>query len=139
MPGVDDQVHRLLHPFGRLLCSEVVKDQQIGAHDRTQDFELRGANRRVVGTANDPQQVADIVKQAARARGLDGLLEHGDGEVRLADARLAFEQEPFRNDRERIGDAPRLGDGFLERFVARREIAERAVLVALGMFASRRR
>ena len=78
-----------------------------------------------------PQQIARVVEQTARAGGLNGLLQHGDREVRLADAGLSLEEQARRDVWKRVGDAPRLRDRALERFVVRREVAERAVLVAL--------
>ena len=64
---VDDQVHRLFDPLGGLLRPEVVEDEQIRLHHRTQDVHLRGAHERVVGAADDPQQIARVVEEAARA------------------------------------------------------------------------
>src|SRR5439155_9129894 len=85
----------------------------------------------VVGAADHAQEIAYVVKQAARAGMLDDLLQHGNSEMRLADARLTLEQQPPRDDWKRLGDALRVRDGFLERLVVGGEIVERAVLITL--------
>ena len=78
------------------------------------------------------EQIARVVEQAARAGGLDDLLQDGGRQVRLADARLPVEQQALADDRKGLGDPSGLRRPPLERFVVRREIAERAVLIPLG-------
>src|SRR5437763_1823921 len=62
---------------------------------------------------------------------LDDLFQNGDGEVRLADARLSLEQQSPRDDRKGLGDPLRERDGLLECLVVGSEIVERAVLITL--------
>ena len=64
---VDDQVHRLFDPLGRLLGAEVVEHEEVGLHHRPEDVHLGGLHERVVGAADDAQQVARVVEQPARA------------------------------------------------------------------------
>jgi len=136
--GVDDQVHRLLDPLRGFFGAEVVEDQQIGGHHRPQDLELGGPDRRIVGTADDAQQIAGVVEEAARPRLVHHLLEDGDGEVRLADARRPFEQQPAPllaqvvGRREPIGHAARLLQRALERRVVGGEILQRAMEITFG-------
>src|SRR5439155_4372345 len=59
------------------------------------------------------------------------LLEYRDGQVRLADAGRTFEKEALAHDGKRVGEAPRVGGGPLQRFVVRGEVRDRAVLIAL--------
>ena len=51
----------------------------------------------VVGAADDAEEIAGVVKHAARAGRLNHLLEHRRGEVGLADARLSFEEQQPRS------------------------------------------
>ena len=135
--GVDDQVHRLLDPLGRLLGAQIVEHEQIGGHHRPQHLELGGPDRRIVGAANDAQQIARVVEQAARRRRIHHLLEDGDGEMRLADAGQSPEQQPASllaevvGRREALRHATRLLERAFERRVVGGEILERAVLIAL--------
>ena len=97
-------------------------------------------DRRVVGAADDAQQIARVVEQAARAGRFDHLLQDGDGEMRLADARLPFEKQPALLAPREMRPATRraLTARALERLVVGREVRERAVLIALGNVRSRR-
>src|SRR5262249_30530479 len=83
------------------------------------------------GAAHQAQQLSRVVEEAARVRGLHDLLEHGDGEVRLADARRAFEEQRLGHHRKRFGEAPCGRRRTLERFVVDGEVRDRAVLIAL--------
>ena len=106
-------------------------------HHRAQHLELGRADRRVVGAADDAEELARVVEQAARAGRLDHLLQHGDGEVRLADAGLAFEQQPaaLLDDGKGVGEpirhAPRLIERRSSDSLYGGEVRERAVLIAL--------
>ena len=107
---VDDQVHRLLDPLRRLLGPEIVEHEEVSLHDRPKHLELGRSNRRIVGASNDPEQIARVVEQTARPCRLDGLLQDGDGEMRLADARLSFEKQALarrpETRRPRVAPAP---------------------------------
>ena len=57
-----------------------------------QHVEFGGTNRRIVGTANDAQEIAGVVKEPARTSLRDHLLEDRHGQMRLADTGLPFEE-----------------------------------------------
>ena len=128
---VDDEVHGFFDPLGGLLGPEIVQHEQVGGHHRPQNLELGRADRRVVGAADEPQQIAGVVEEAARAGRLDDLLQDGDRQVRLADTRLTFEEQPLVDDRKALGELARSISGALERLVVDGEVRDRAVLVAL--------
>jgi hypothetical protein len=102
--GIHDEVHRLLDPLGRLLGTEIVQDQEIARHHRTENFQFGRADGWVVGAADHPQQVACVVEKTPRPCLLHDLLQHGDSKVSLTHARLALEQQPFRDRRECISN-----------------------------------
>ena len=122
---------RLFDPLGGLLCTEIVEHEQISRHDRSQNFQLCGANRRVVGAPDHAQQVTGIVKETPCASRLHNLPEHGHRQVGLADPGLPFEQQSLADDRKRLCNAARLRRRPLERLVIRRKIRDRAVLIPL--------
>ena len=87
----------------RPLGPQVVEHEQVGLDHRAQDIPFFGPIGRIVGAANQLQQVARVVEDAARAFGADDLPEDGDGQVRLADAGWAEQEQAAIDDGERIG------------------------------------
>ena len=106
--GIDDEVHRLFDPFGRLLRAEIVEDEQFGRHHRPEDVHLGGADDGVVGRSNHAQQIADVVEQPARASLATSRRSTETAMCVLPMPGGPMRQRPFCDGGKRVGESPRL-------------------------------
>ena len=108
VPRVDDVIQGFLDPLRRLLRAEVVEHQHVGFHHGPKHVHLGNLIHRIVGTANDAQQVARVVEDAAGATSRDDLTQNRDSQMGLADAgRTQQEQAPI-DDRKALREPRRV-------------------------------
>ena len=100
--GIDDEGHRLFHPFGGLLLADIVEHEQLHGHERLENIHLGGLGDRIVGAANQPQEVGDLVENPLAPAPESGP-ERRDGQVRLADAVRTDEAEALGAVGESVG------------------------------------
>jgi len=133
--GVQDQADGVPHPFGWLYGAQLVEDKDVGVEHGPKDVEFSGLDRRVVGILDLFQQFAIVVEQAGDAAGQNQFLEDSDGQVGLAGADFANDQQALvAAGIALFREVGRDEVGFLERGVGAGEVrvvvGEFAMLVA---------
>ena len=105
---VDDEVHRLLDPLRGLLRAEIVEHEQSASITGRRMSISAVRTERVVGAADDAQQIADVVEQPARASvSMNDVPQNRDREVRLADAGRADQAQALARLGKCVGESPR--------------------------------
>ena len=112
--GVEDMGDGLPDPLGRLAGPELVEHQHLGLEHRPQDLHLSCFCRAVVAVLDLLEEVAVIVEQAQGTAFSHQCTQDADGEVGLADADRAGEQQAVARRFERV--AANEAAGHHERF-----------------------
>ena len=129
-PRVDDVIEGFLDPLGRLLRAEVVEHQHVGLHHGPKHVHLGNLIHRIVGAADDAQQVARVVEDAASTAGRDDLTQDRDGQMGLADAGRSQQEQPPIDDRKTLREPRRMLQCLGEPLVVRDVVGEIAVLIS---------
>ncbi len=80
------------HPFGSAMRAEIVQQQNLGFERGAIGFLVRGAGSRVVTGTNAVQQIL-VIEEDAFVAAVQQFLHRGDGQMSLARAGLADQQE----------------------------------------------
>src|SRR5262249_20577352 len=119
---------RFLHPFGWLICPQLVEHQDFGFEYRRQDSKLRRVSIRVVAVLNFFQQIPKVVKERRNTL-VDEPGQYRGGQVGLADPARAYEEQANVDHRILVHILSRYHQGPLDRRTSDLEVVKAAALV----------
>ncbi len=126
------------NPIGGFGGAKLVEDEDLGVEDGGEDLELGGGDLAVIAVLHLLEEVAVVVEEAGCAALCDEGLEDADGEVGLADADGAGDQQAGAGGLEGIavdelaGAEVRGGKAAVGGWELGLVVIERAMLVAAG-------